>query len=101
MSTRRLVSHTISHSETRNHFLEHDTPPTDSESVTYHTQRHRTLNPGDIAQLPPGHGLLMHGTQWGLLRLTPWYRTAPWTAVAGVQQPRLSAKRQQLMQSAR
>lgn len=91
---RRLVSHTITHSETRNHFFEHDTPPTDSESVTYHTQRHRTLNPGDIAQLPPGHGLLMHGTQWGLLRLTPWYRTAPWTAVAGAQTleaPRLAA----------
>jgi type IV secretion system protein VirD4 len=80
---RRLVSHTVSHSETRNHFLEHDTPPTDSESVTYSTQRHRTLNPGDIAQLPPGHGLLMHGAQWGLLRLTPWYCAAPWADVVG------------------
>jgi len=49
---RRLVSHTISRSETRNSFFEHDTPPTESESVTYHTQRHRNLNPGDIAQLP-------------------------------------------------
>ena len=79
---RRLVSHTISRSETRNRLFEHDTPPTDSESVTYSTQRQRTLNPGDVAQLPPGHGLLMHGVQWGLLRLTPWYRTQPWTAVA-------------------
>jgi type IV secretion system protein VirD4 len=79
---RRLVSHTISRSETRNTFFEHDTPPTDSESITYHTQRHRNLNPGDVAQLPPGHGLLLHGVQWGLLRLTPWYRTQPWTAVA-------------------
>ena len=84
---RRHVSHTASRSETRNHFFEHDTPPTDSESVTYHTQRHRNLNPGDIAQLPPGHGLLLHGAQWGLLRLTPWYRTQPWTAVAGKQMP--------------
>jgi type IV secretory pathway TraG/TraD family ATPase VirD4 len=77
---RQLASHTISHSQ-------HDEYPanhTDSESVTYHTQRHRTLNPGDIARLPPGHGLLLHGAHWGLIRLTPWHRTQPWTAVASL-----------------
>ncbi len=90
---RRLVSHTITHSETRNHFFEHNTPPTHSESTTYHTQRHRTLNPGDIARLPPGHGLLLHGVQWGLLRLTPWHRTRPWTAIAGIEAPTQSRSR--------
>jgi type IV secretion system protein VirD4 len=76
---RQLVSHSISHSKPDKFFATH----TDSESVTYHTQRHRTLNPGDIARLPPAHGLLLHGTHWGLLRLTPWHRTQPWTAIAG------------------
>ncbi|MGP0100881.1 MAG: type IV secretory system conjugative DNA transfer family protein [Solirubrobacteraceae bacterium] len=62
-------------------------PGTSSESVTYHTQRHRTLPPGDIAQLPKGHGLLLHGTHWGLLRLTPWHRTSPWVTVASTSLP--------------
>ena len=78
---RQLASHTISHSKPDKFFATH----TDSESVTHHTQRHRTLNPGDIARLPPGHGLVLHGTHWGLTRLTPWHRTQPWTAAAGDQ----------------
>jgi len=78
---RQLASHTISHSEPDEHFATH----TDTESITHHTQRHRNLNPGDIARLPPGHGLLLHGTHWGLLRLTPWHRAQPWTAIAGAE----------------
>jgi type IV secretory pathway TraG/TraD family ATPase VirD4 len=76
---RQLASHTITHSKPGKFFATH----TDSESVTYNTQRHRTLNPGDIARLPPAHGLLLHGARWGLLRLTPWHHARPWTAVAG------------------
>lgn len=79
---RDLISHTLDRTETRNHFLEHPTPPTQTESVTYQTGRQRTLPPGDIARLPPQHGLLLRGTHWGLLRLTPWHRTQPWVAVA-------------------
>jgi len=78
---RRLVSHAVSRSAPNEYFA----TSTDSESNTSHTQRHRTLTPGDIARLPPGHGLLLHGAHWGPLRLTPWYRTHPWTAVAGPQ----------------
>ena len=40
------------------------------------------------------HGLLLRGTHWGLLRLTPWHRTQPWVAVAEAQTldaPRLAA----------
>ncbi|MGA2454390.1 MAG: type IV secretory system conjugative DNA transfer family protein [Solirubrobacteraceae bacterium] len=74
---RHLVSHTISQSTPD----KPRTPHTHTDSVTYNTQRQRTLNPGDIARLPPGHGLLLHGTHWGLLKLTPWQRTRPWTAV--------------------
>jgi hypothetical protein len=79
---RRLISHTLARTETRNHFLEHPTPPTETESVTYQTGRQRTLPPGDIARLPPQHGLLLRGTHWGLLRLTPWHQAQPWMAVA-------------------
>jgi type IV secretory pathway TraG/TraD family ATPase VirD4 len=56
---------------------------TDNHSITYNTQRHHTLNPGDIAQLPQGHALQLHKTQWKLLQLTPWHRTQPWRAIAG------------------
>jgi type IV secretion system protein VirD4 len=72
---RRLVSYTLGRSQAEKLF-----PPsgTSSESVSYHTQRQRTLPPGEIARLPAGHGLLLRGTHWGLLRMTPWYRTEPW-----------------------
>ena len=77
---RQLVSHTIGRSRQEGLL---PPPGTSSESVTYHTQRQRTLPPGDVARLPSGRGLLLRGTRWGLVRLTPWYRTEPWLGVAG------------------
>lgn len=56
---------------TENHELLH--PDTHSESVSHHTQRHRTLTPGEIADLPHQHGLLLKGVHWQLIRTTPWY----------------------------
>lgn len=79
---RQHVSHTLARSQTRHRLFEHDTPPTDSESVTYQTQRQRTLPPGEIAHLPPGRGLLLRGTRWSLLRLAPWHCSEPWVSVA-------------------
>ena len=84
---RQLVSYTLGRSRTEGFF---PPPATSSESVTYHTQRHRTLPPGEIARLPKGHGLLLRGTQWGLLRLTPWYRTEPWASAAAVEHGHLN-----------
>jgi type IV secretory pathway TraG/TraD family ATPase VirD4 len=84
---RRLVSYTLGRSQSEKFF---PPPGTHSENVTYHTQRHRTLPPGEIARLPKGHGLLLRGTHWGLLRLTPWYRTEPWATVA-IEPPVLGA----------
>ena len=81
---RHLISHThgrsTTHEALRPDFL---TPHTDSESVTYNTQRQRTLTPGEIHRLPHGHALLLHGSQWGLTQLTPWYRGEPWASIAG------------------
>jgi type IV secretory pathway TraG/TraD family ATPase VirD4 len=88
---RRLVSYTVGRSQSEKLL---PPPGSESESVTYQTQRHRTLPPGEIARLPNGHGLLLHGTHWGLLRLTPWYRTEPWVSVAinqSLARPQLSA----------
>jgi type IV secretion system protein VirD4 len=76
---RHLISHTLGRS--RPHELL--APHTDSESVTYHTQRHRTLTPGEIHRLPPGHALLLHGSLWGLTRLTPWFCAEPWASLGG------------------
>ena len=85
---RQLVSYTLGRSRTERLF---PPPATASESVTYHTQRHRTLPPGEIARLPNGHGLLLRGTHWGLLRLTPWYRTEPWATVAAVERAHVTS----------
>jgi type IV secretory pathway TraG/TraD family ATPase VirD4 len=57
-------------------------PQGHNESVNYQTQRQRTLTPGEIAQLPDGHGLLLRGAAWGLIRLTPWYEHEPWASIA-------------------
>ncbi len=83
---RQLVSHTVGLSHTGL-----TAPSTSSESVSYSTQRQRTLSPGEIAKLPSGHALLLHGVNWGLLALTPWHRTAPWPAVARAGVPALLA----------
>jgi hypothetical protein len=57
--------------------------PTHSDTVSYQTQRHRVLTPGEIAKLPAGRGLLLQGTSWELLTLTKWYESEPWRRVAG------------------
>ncbi len=55
-----------------------------NESVNYSTQRQRVLAPGDIAQPPANHALLLEGASWGLVRLTPWYESEPWASIGGV-----------------
>ena len=70
---RRLVTYTAGRSQAEKLL---PPPGSKSESVTYQTQRQRTLPCGEIAQLPSGHALLLRGVRWGLLRVTPWYQTA-------------------------
>ena len=54
-----------------------------NESTSYQTHSQRTLIPGEIAQLPDGHGLLLRGASWGLIELTPWYQHEPWASIGG------------------
>ncbi len=63
-------------------------PGNESSSTSYQTVRQRTLSPGEISQLPQGHGLLLTAHGWGLLRLAPWYATAPWRDIAFADDPR-------------
>jgi type IV secretion system protein VirD4 len=77
---RRLVSHSVGRSQSEK--LWRPGPGTRTESVTYSTARQRVLSPGEVARLPGGHGLLLRGTRWGLLRLAPWHRTEPWRTLA-------------------
>jgi type IV secretion system protein VirD4 len=77
---RQLVSKSLGRSDPQEWF----TPPTHNETINYQTQRQRTLNPGEIAKLPIGHGLLLKGANWELLQLTPWHKTQPWKTLAGV-----------------
>jgi type IV secretion system protein VirD4 len=53
---RQLVSHTLGRSQSGGLF---PGPGTRTESVSYQTQRHRTLPPGDVARLPSGRGLVL------------------------------------------
>ncbi len=57
--------------------------PTQSDTVSYQTQRQRVLTPGEIARLPDGQGLLLRGTDWELIKLTKWHETEPWKTIAG------------------
>lgn len=50
--------------------------PSVSRTVT--TRRTRVLSPGEIAQLPAGHGLHLDGLAWELVALTPAYSAEPW-----------------------
>lgn len=45
-------------------------------SHTVSTQRQRVLSPGEIANLPAGHGLHLDGVRWELLTLAPHHQTA-------------------------
>jgi type IV secretion system protein VirD4 len=56
--------------------------PTHSDTVSYQTQRQRVLTPGEVAKLPAGRGLLLRGTDWTLLGLTPYHKTEPWKTIA-------------------
>jgi len=85
---RRVVSHSIGRNQSERLFS--GDPGTSSESVSYSTSRQRVLSPGEIASLPAGQGLLLRGTRWELLQLTPWHRTEPWRTLAALraQSPR-------------
>jgi type IV secretory pathway TraG/TraD family ATPase VirD4 len=51
-------------------------------SITFSIQRQRVLSPGDVANIPAGHGLHLDGLAWELLTLTPAHRTDPWHALS-------------------
>lgn len=76
---RKVVSSTLGTSEDDEWLSPHGY----NESVSYQTQRQRTLTPGEIAKLPPGQGLLLRGADWGLIGLTKWFESEPWRTVGG------------------
>jgi type IV secretion system protein VirD4 len=56
-------------------------------SVTTSTRRQRRLPVDAVAQGRTGHALLIDGSRApGWMRLTPWYATPPWSAIAGTRQ---------------
>ncbi len=74
---RKVVSSTLGKSETDKWLDPHGY----NESVSYQTQRQRTLTPGEIAKLPPGQALLLRGAEWRLIGLTKWFEHEPWRMV--------------------
>ncbi len=75
---RDIVSHTLGRSDPQEWFAD----PTHTNSVSYHTQRHRILTPGEIARLPDHHALHLKGNDWNTIQLTPWHHTQPWKRIA-------------------
>ena len=75
---RDIYSASTGHSESDEWF----SPQGRNDNIGYQTHRQRVLSPGEIAQLPDGHGLLLRGGEWGLIGLTPWYAYEPWTNIA-------------------
>jgi type IV secretion system protein VirD4 len=56
--------------------------PTHTDTVSYQTQRHRVLTPGEVAKLPAGRGLLLQGADWELIHLTKYHENEPWRTIA-------------------
>ena len=73
---RRVVSNTRPQTSVLD-FISTSTPPA-RNSTTYSTQRTRVLSPGEIANLPAGHGLHLDGVCWELITLTPAHAVEPW-----------------------
>jgi type IV secretory pathway TraG/TraD family ATPase VirD4 len=87
---RQLVSATAGVTRSTTGWL-NPTTTAKSETVSYQTARQRTLPPGEVAAIPHGHGLLVRGAAWGLLRTTPYFASAPWSALTD--QPRTPSRR--------
>jgi type IV secretion system protein VirD4 len=58
---RDTISHNLGRTDSHDWRIE----PTDSDTVSYQTQRQRTLTPGEIAKLPPGRADYYYKAQTG------------------------------------
>ena len=56
-------------------------PFSPNRSHTISTQRQRVLSPGEVANIPAGHGLHLDGVRWELLTLTPAHCAEPWRTI--------------------
>lgn len=53
---------------------------TSGEGWTYSNQRESQVSPSEIANIPPGHALLVRSGRWALVETTPYYSGEPWRA---------------------
>ena len=57
-------------------------PPTQTVSTQTSIQRQAVLEPGQIAQIPPGQALLIDGTRYATITLGPWWdEHSPWGVI--------------------
>jgi type IV secretion system protein VirD4 len=52
-------------------------------STTTTIQRQRVLSPGEVANIPAGHGLHLDGLAWELLTVVAAHRDQPWATLTG------------------
>ncbi len=48
------------------------------EGWTYSTQRESQVSPSEIANIPPGHALLVRSGHWSLVKTIPFHNGQPW-----------------------
>jgi type IV secretion system protein VirD4 len=74
--------------------------PINTPSESWTTNRQPLLTPGDIANIPTGHGLVLAANMWNLVRLNPWW-TAPLNLTTTEQRPEpqqlVSGRRERLV----
>ena len=61
--------------------------PRPHATTTTSTQRQRRVGPGDVAAIPPGKVLHLHGVAYELLTLTPAHLVEPWRSLTTPTQP--------------
>lgn len=52
-----------------------------STGVTYESKKEAVLSPGDLANIPPGHLLVVQSNKWGLVEALPYYSAPAWQAI--------------------
>ncbi len=74
---RTMISHSTGY--TSGNWMQ---PGQTTTSTTTSTQRQPILEPGQIAQIPPGQALLIDGTRYATIALGPWWdQHSPWRQV--------------------
>lgn len=58
---------------------------------SHSTQREARITPAELANIPPGHALVVRSGRWNLVETTPFYQAEPWRAALAKAPARIQA----------